>query len=100
MKALGTRKRLRLKKRLRLRRKYFEHGLQNTPEAKEALGRFAVELRECRIESQKTLHQLSEEAGCSLSQLANIERGANWPSMVLYISLCRALGQPKPPFVT
>jgi DNA-binding XRE family transcriptional regulator len=92
-------KKLRARKLPRVRRHYLEHRIADTKASLEALKRFAVCLRELRLANGLTLNALAREVGCSANQIYNMEHAQNWPSMAVYLSLCRVFKQPQPPMM-
>jgi transcriptional regulator with XRE-family HTH domain len=60
---------------------------------------FAAQIRAARKSRKLTLHAAAERIGVSLSQFANIEMARNWPSMPVYIKLCRVFGLGQPPAI-
>ncbi len=64
---------------------------------KAALQAMAKALRELRKATGLSVQKLAEEVGCTVKNIYHIERAENWPSMEIYIELCRVLKQPKPP---
>lgn len=60
------------------------------------MGREIVARREARGMSQTALAYL---IGVTNKQLYNVEKGRNWPSMPVYITLCKVLMLPKPPML-
>lgn len=63
----------------------------------QSLKTLATSARSLRKSCGLSVDQLASRLGVSVKAVYHIERGENWPSMLLYISLCRELGQPKPP---
>jgi len=64
------------------------------------LGRYRIDrlrkvlgerLRHYRLAQNKSLRQLAQESGISLSQISSIERGTHSPSMDSLLALCQAL---------
>lgn len=80
-------------------RKHLEHRLPKSDESKAALARFAKSLRTLRKAQGFTLTELADKVGCSLKQISNIEHEHCWPGMPVYLAICKALGQPKPPML-
>lgn len=83
----------------RVRRHYLEHRLADTEASRKALKRFSASLRRLRAESGLSLTQLAEQVGCSFKQIHNLEHENCWPSMNVYLALCRVFKQPTPPMV-
>lgn len=82
-----------------VRRQYFEHALNRSPEARQALKKLAIALTALRIERGLSQGELAERAGTSNKTLSNLERGHNWPSMPLYLRLCVVLRAGVPPLL-
>lgn len=59
-----------------------------------AFGRNVTHVRDRLGKSQK---EIASRVGISNKTLCGFERGLNWPSMPVYVSLCRALMLPMPP---
>lgn len=97
MRKLGTRKTRKMQP--AERKAYQEHRLAQTEEAYAMLKAHAAKVREARDAKGLTLRALSNEVGCSVNQLHNLEAARNWPSMVVYIRLCHALGMKTPPLL-
>lgn len=55
------------------------------------LKRFAIATATRRIELDLSSSKLAREIGISKQQMCHIERGDNWPSMLVYRRLCAAL---------
>ena len=81
----------------RVRRRYLEHTIANSKASKDALKRLAAWLREQRELRGLSLMKLADEVGCSFKQIHNIEKGQNWPSMPLFVAICRYFKHPVPP---
>ncbi len=64
---------------------------------KAALLSMATALRTLRKASGMSVQQLADEVGCTVKNIYHIERAENWPSMEVYIELCRVLKQVQPP---
>jgi transcriptional regulator with XRE-family HTH domain len=60
---------------------------------------FGKEVRRLRLAAGLSQIALAEKIGCSNKQLDNIEWARCWPSMKVYISLCRALGMENIPLL-
>lgn len=80
-----------------LKKKYFEHGLARSKDAKAALKNMAMQVKKIRKEMGLTQTELAQKAGCSRSIVDHIERALNYPSLPVYLALCKALGQEQPP---
>ncbi len=63
---------------------------------KKDLEAFALRLKRARQAAHLTQVALAEKAGISNKQLNNVESASNWPSMPVYIALCRELGLGRP----
>jgi transcriptional regulator with XRE-family HTH domain len=63
---------------------------------KKDLEAFAARLRRTRQALHLSQVALAEKAGISNKQLNNIENAHNWPSMPVYIAICRELGLGEP----
>jgi DNA-binding XRE family transcriptional regulator len=74
-----------------LRKKYFEHGLANTPESRKALARLAVNLKAARTKAGLSMTALAEKVGCSHYVIAHVEQAQNFPSWPVYVGICRVL---------
>lgn len=83
----------------RVRRRYLEHKIANSKASQEALKRLAAWLREQREARNLSLMKLADEVGCSFKQIHNIEKAQNWPSMPLFIAICRFFNHPVPPLI-
>lgn len=57
---------------------------------------FASEVRRRRQARNISQTKLGALVGCSVKQINNIERAVNWPSMPIYLGLCRELGFKSP----
>lgn len=57
--------------------------------------RLARRRRDCCISQA----QLAEKIGVSFNLVNNLERGQNWPSMPVYIAICRVLEIKSPPLL-
>lgn len=57
---------------------------------------FASEVRRRRRKLNVTQTEIARRVGCSVKQINNIERAVNWPSMPVYLGLCRELGFRSP----
>lgn len=66
------------------------------PREQKVLGEEIAALRLSRNLSQTALAHL---VGISNKTLENVESGRNWPSMQVYIVLCKVLGIGKPPLL-
>ena len=64
--------------------------------AKSDLAAFGAEVRRHRVLRGLSQTALSEKIGCSIKQLNNVEYARNWPSMTVYLALCRELGVETP----
>lgn len=60
------------------------------------LSDFAAEVRRRRMKLRVTQTEIARRVGCSVKQVNNIERAVNWPSMPVYLGLCRELGFRSP----
>lgn len=47
-----------------------------------------------------TQAQLAAEVGGSNKSVSNMEYGRNWPSIPIYMKLCKALRTPPPPLIS
>lgn len=63
------------------------------------LKKLAAAVREGRAKRNLSLRELGENVGIAPQSLQNVERERNWPSMPVYIGLCRELGAGEPPMV-
>lgn len=63
------------------------------------LAHFAETLRATRELRKVRRATLAKSAGISYKALANMEAGHHWPSMPVYIAICRTLQMNKPPFI-
>ena len=66
------------------------------PREQRALGEWVDQKRNDRGLSQTALAHL---VGISNKTLENIESGRNWPSMQVYVVLCKVLGAARPEFL-
>lgn len=66
---------------------------------KSELKKFGLELRRARIAAGLSQTDLAVKVDCSCSQIGHIEWGDNWPSLELYIKICRAVGVKEIPLV-
>lgn len=78
-------------------RKYFKHRLEQDVVMKTTLCHLGAAVRRLRQRAGLTLQALGERAGCSRHTINNIEQARNWPAMVVYLRICKALGVGKPP---
>lgn len=76
-----------------------EHKLQASRASKKSLRSFAKGVRRRREELCITFTELRTALGISKSQMSHIECGDNWPSMAVYVELCRVLKVGVPPLV-
>lgn len=76
-----------------------EHQLSHTDWAVTSLAKLGRNLRVLRKQKGLTLQKLATKTGCSFQVLWHVENGHNFPSLSVYISLCRALDQARPPMV-
>lgn len=60
---------------------------------------FGDRLRSRREKKALKRDDVATRCGISYKTLANLEAGRSWPSMPVYISLCRLLGVGKVPLV-
>ena len=67
--------------------------MSTTPEMR----RFGRQLRNRRKELRYTGVALCRLIGISSTNLSNIESGRNYPSLTVYLAICRSLELPKPP---
>jgi transcriptional regulator with XRE-family HTH domain len=58
---------------------------------------FAQNVRDARIKRELSQRELAARAGCSNKQLSHVEQGRHWPSLPVYLGLCRELEQKTPP---
>jgi DNA-binding XRE family transcriptional regulator len=62
------------------------------------LERFGAKLREMRQDSgYRTMRSFAPKIHITLKALYNIEAGRNWPSMPVYLRICKELKMPEPP---
>lgn len=61
--------------------------------------KFAAAVREKREVLGMTVRGLARKVGISPSQMSNIQYGYNWPSVPVYIKLCRVLKAGKIPMI-
>lgn len=80
-----------------LRKKYCQHKIRQSKAAIIALRNFSFALKTLRKAADLKQAQLAEKVGCSTNMISNIENQINSPSWELYLALCDALGQRKPP---
>lgn len=80
-----------------LKKQYFKRKLVRTRESDVALLRLAFNLKAMRLEKKMSQIELAGKVGCVPSMICNIECALNFPSMEIYLKICRALGQPRPP---
>lgn len=78
-------------------KKFIEHRLADSPASKAALKRMAVALRDARVAARMTIKELAKEVGCSYQMISHVEHAENFPSMAVYIAICRVLKLGKPP---
>lgn len=81
----------------RVPKKYFEHRLASSTEAKSMLKKMAATLKQLREGRGWTLREVAEKAGCSFNVVWHFEQAHNFPSFAAYVALCRVFDQPKPP---
>jgi len=62
-----------------------------------ALKAMATQLRAGRKIMNVSVSQLAERVGCTIKNIYHIERAENFPSMPVYLAICRELGTRKPP---
>ncbi len=75
------------------------HSVADTPEMRRKLKDFGRAVAVLRKKKGLSVVALGAQAGISDSQVCNIEIGNNWPSMPVYIGLCRVLGVGVPPLM-
>lgn len=80
-----------------LKKKYFEHGLTHTPASVAALKALAGNLRATRKHRNLSQLNLAQFVGCSVSIIKHIENARSFPSLPVYLGICRCLGLPRPP---
>jgi transcriptional regulator with XRE-family HTH domain len=66
---------------------------------KKDLEAFASRLRRTRQAAHLSQVALAEKVGISNKQLNNVENAHNWPSMPVYLNLCRVLELGEPPLL-
>ncbi len=70
--------------------------MQATEKELKAMGR---EIGRARTAKKLNKTDLARHVGVSNKQIDHIENGTNWPSMKVYIGICRVLGIEQIPFV-
>lgn len=60
---------------------------------------FAGRVRRARQAKRLSQVAMAEKIGCSNKQLNNIEHAQNWPSMPVYLAICRVLELEAPPLL-
>lgn len=80
-----------------VRKKYFEHGLAHTKASKAALKTLAVSLVAIRKGMGITQQEFASRVGISRNTLNHVENAENFPSMAVYLAICRELKLEKPP---
>ena len=80
-----------------VRKNYFEHGLQHTKASQAALKTLASSVHSLRKASGMSLKDLAEKVGCSYQVIHHIESADNFPSLAVYLAICRVFGFPNPP---
>ncbi len=83
----------------RLKKKYFQHGLGLTPESRADLKKLAASITLLREEYEIPKSAFAKRIGIAHSSLNHIEGARCFPSFPVYRSICRELGQPKPPLL-
>jgi len=76
-----------------------EHRNHHTVSSKKALRLFAAALGKRREEMRMSRTELAEEVGVSYFTMAHIELGENWPSIPVYLAICKALQVGVPPLM-
>jgi ribosome-binding protein aMBF1 (putative translation factor) len=76
-----------------------EHGHHSTAASKRSLGRLASGLRSAREARGWSRRYMAEQMGVSLSSLAHVELAQNWPTMPVYLAMCKVLELGQPPLV-
>jgi DNA-binding XRE family transcriptional regulator len=61
------------------------------------LRRLGTSVRDGRKKLGLSLRELGDRVGVAKQTLQNVEQHRNWPSMPVYIELCRELGAGEPP---
>lgn len=61
--------------------------------------KFATTVRGKREALGLTVRSLARKVGVGPSQMSNIQYGYNWPSMPVYVKLCRVLKAGKIPLI-
>lgn len=74
-----------------------EHSIHNTINNRRALKSFACGMIGRRKELQIERKILAQALGISYKQLSHIENGDHWPSLAVYLAICRALKCEAPP---
>jgi DNA-binding XRE family transcriptional regulator len=64
-----------------------------------ALQSLAIHVRSMRKAMKISVEELAGRVGCTEKNIYHIERGENFPSMQVYLAICRAFGLEKPPLV-
>lgn len=72
---------------------------QTGPKADALLTSFGKAIASRRLHFSMGQVKLASSVGCSVGQISNMEAGRNWPSMPVYVKLCRVLKVATPPFL-
>lgn len=64
---------------------------------KKEMAKFGAAVRARREELKIGLRALARKSGISYGMVCHIEKGENYPSLQVYLKLCKALDCPKPP---
>lgn len=80
-------------------RKRREHKLHSTPENRQLLRRFASGLKAARRKKGLDRRELADKVGSSMSAITHLELAENWPTLPVYLAICRELGLDVPPLL-
>jgi|JI9StandDraft_1071089.scaffolds.fasta_scaffold381430_2 transcriptional regulator with XRE-family HTH domain len=58
--------------------------------------RIGAEIKKRRLEREFDRKDLASAVGVTVGMIGHIERGLYWPSMPVYILICRVLGMEEP----
>lgn len=76
-----------------------EHGLHRTPENIAALRRFAAAVVAKRTKKGLSRPAFAAKVGVSYFTINHIEHFENWPTVPVYIKMCKVLGVRVPPLM-
>ena len=76
-----------------------EHRVHHTDGSKRTLRTFAGAVVKLRLKAKLTRRAFAEQLGVSYHTAAHIELGENWPTIPVYLAICRVLNAGVPPLM-